>query len=120
MQLDLNCLHLLYPEFESIVRDGPYSLSHERVQNIEDPIELEKVDAKRVISRKDTQLSILALVASAFPEPWCEIVWEDIERQLWRVVESICLPLLGVLDGEDVENFIKHSLRQVVSLKTLP
>jgi hypothetical protein len=99
------------------VRGGRYSSSHEtRKKTIENLIESENVAAKgRVMFRKDTQLSILALVASAFPEPWCEIVWDDIESQLWGVVESICLPLLGVLDREDVENFIKDSLGQVVS-----
>lgn len=118
MHLDFHCLHLLHPELEATLKDGQtpwserYTSNESRKLAIEDLIESENAAVEGLtIFAKDTQLGILTLVVSAFPEPWCEIVWEDVESQLWEVVESTCLPLLGVLDGVDVKKFIESHLR---------
>lgn len=42
---------------------------------------------------------------------WCEVIWRDVEEDLWEVVESTCLPVLGVLDRDDVESFLEAYLR---------
>ncbi|PVH81787.1 hypothetical protein DL98DRAFT_530840 [Cadophora sp. DSE1049] len=45
---------------------------------------------------------ILAVVIHAFPEIHAEILWEEIEEQLWDVVGSTVLPLLAVLSPADI------------------
>jgi hypothetical protein len=39
------------------------------------------------------------------------VVWEDVEEELWEIVESTCLPLLGVLDTDDLELFLEENMR---------
>lgn len=45
---------------------------------------------------------ILSIAIRAFPEVWSEIAWKEVQDQLWDVVQSTCVPFLGVLEIEDV------------------
>lgn len=63
-------------------------------------------DAKR------SQFTILSLVISVFPDVWSEIAWEEIEAQLWEVVETTCVPFLSVLTTADIEDYLAYSSRQ--------
>jgi hypothetical protein len=60
---------------------------------------------------KPIQFAILGIVIRAFPEAWCELVWEEVEDQLWEVIESTCVPFLGVLDIEDIKEYLAHTPR---------
>ena len=55
---------------------------------------------------KAIQFSILGIVIRAFPEAWSELLWEEIEDQLWEVIESNCVPFLGMLDAEDLIDYL--------------
>lgn len=67
-------------------------------------------DAKR------NQFTILGLMISVFPDAWSEIAWEEIEAQLWEVVETTCVPFLSVLTTADIEDYLAYSSRQGIFL----
>ena len=67
-------------------------------------------DAKR------NQFTILGLMISVFPDVWSEIAWEEIEAQLWEVVETTCVPFLSVLATADIEDYLAYSSRQGIFL----
>jgi hypothetical protein len=56
---------------------------------------------------------VLALVLQAFPDSHAELLWEELEAQLWDVIESTCLPLLAVIDIHDVLNQMSSNSMQV-------
>jgi hypothetical protein len=59
---------------------------------------------------KAVQFAMLDAVLLAWPEQWCEILWDEIEDQLWDVVVSTVVPFLAVLDAGDIETYLlKHS-----------
>lgn len=60
---------------------------------------------------KPIQFAILGIVIRAFPEAWYELVWEEVEDQLWEIIESTCVPFLGVLDIEDIKEYLAHTSR---------
>lgn len=60
---------------------------------------------------KDVQFMILNVVIFALPEPWCEILWDEIEDQIWEVVQSTCVPFLAVLTMEDIELYLLQNAR---------
>ena len=60
---------------------------------------------------KLTLFSILSIVVQAFPEAWSEMMWEEVEDQLWDVVRSTCVPFLGVLDIEDIIEYVSDTSR---------
>lgn len=60
---------------------------------------------------KSYQFAILNTIILAFPEPWCELLWEEVEDQLWEVIQSTCVPFLGVLEVEDVQEYLSNSSR---------
>lgn len=62
-------------------------------------------DAKR------SQFTILGLVISVFPDVWSEIAWEEVEAQLWEVVETTCVPFLSVLTTDDIVDYLDYSSR---------
>jgi len=39
------------------------------------------------------------------------VVWEDVEEELWEIVVSTCVPLLGVIDRDDIESFLEEYMR---------
>lgn len=59
----------------------------------------------------DKYLGILGILISALPEPRSEFSWEGIEEGLWEVIESTYIPLLGVLDMDDIEEFLSRNMR---------
>jgi hypothetical protein len=61
---------------------------------------------------KSNYFVILGLAIHAFPEAWCEICWEEVENILWGVIESTCVPFLGVLDEADIKEYLAHYPRQ--------
>ncbi|KFY81626.1 hypothetical protein V500_11241 [Pseudogymnoascus sp. VKM F-4518 (FW-2643)] len=65
---------------------------------------------------KKNQFTILGLVISVFPDAWSEIAWEEIEAQLWEVVETTCVPFLSVLTTADIEDCLAYSSRQGIFL----
>jgi hypothetical protein len=116
IHFDLDCLTSIRPDFSDIVRDDPvqwqqrYTSNLNRKQDLADHIDSEDLEVEGLeIFSKETQLSILAIIVSAWPEPWCEIVWEAVEEELWEVVESTCLPLLGVVSMDEIEEFLSRS-----------
>ncbi|OBT68579.1 hypothetical protein VE03_01775 [Pseudogymnoascus sp. 23342-1-I1] len=115
VRVDLNCLHLVDPEFERLLGKPLWSERFANIENrtshVEDLIERGDADANGLDKcNKDFLLTILTIAASAFPEPWCEVIWKDVEEELWEVVESTCLPVLGVLDRDDMEIFLETYL----------
>lgn len=56
---------------------------------------------------------VLALVLQAIPDSHAELLWEELEAQLWDVIESTCLPLLTVIDIRDVLNQMSSDSMQV-------
>jgi hypothetical protein len=56
-------------------------------------------------------LDILIMMMLALPEPWCEIPWEAVEDDLWEVLQSTCLPLLGVITLEELKKYLSRHLR---------
>jgi hypothetical protein len=56
---------------------------------------------------------VLALVLQAIPDSHAELLWEELEAQLWDVVESTCIPLLTVIDIRDVLNQMSSNSMQV-------
>ena len=57
-------------------------------------------------------LAILGIVIRAIPEPWSEVIWEEIEDQLLEVIETTCMPFLCVIGIEDVREYLCQSSRQ--------
>jgi hypothetical protein len=55
---------------------------------------------------KSIQFGILSTVLLAWPEQWCEILWDELEDQLWEVVTSTVVPFLAVLEAEDIESYL--------------
>ncbi|CZR52914.1 uncharacterized protein PAC_02791 [Phialocephala subalpina] len=115
VRVDLNCLHLVHPKFEELLGKPSWSERFTNIENrrshLEDLIECRDAAADGLEKfSAESLLTILTIAASAFPEPWCEVIWEDVEEELWEVVESTCLPLLGVLDREDMEIFLEGYL----------
>jgi hypothetical protein len=55
---------------------------------------------------RSMQFAILDMIVWAFPTPWTEISWEEVENQLWDVVRSTCVPFLGILDIGDVMEYM--------------
>jgi hypothetical protein len=117
MQVDLDCLNLTYPSFKDILLDETvpwlrrYTSNLNRKQILADLVDSGDfaVDGLEVFSL-ETQLNVLFIVVSALPEPWCETTWEIIEGQLWEVVESTCLPLLAVIDMDEIDNFLAKNM----------
>jgi hypothetical protein len=60
---------------------------------------------------KSIQFGILNTVLLAWPEQWCEILWDEIEDQLWDVVTSTVVPFLAVLEVEDIESCLSTNSR---------
>jgi len=60
---------------------------------------------------KAIQFAILDTVLLAWPEQWCEILWDEIEDQLWDVVVSTVVPFLGVLDAGDIVTYLSEKSR---------
>ena len=58
----------------------------------------------------DTLFGILALVSQAFPEPYAELLWEEMELEQWGIIESTCLPFLAVLNAGDALEYIYHAV----------
>jgi hypothetical protein len=56
-------------------------------------------------------LDLLIAMILALPEPRREIAWEAIEDELWEVLESTCLPLLGVITLEELKKYLSRNLR---------
>ena len=54
---------------------------------------------------------VLAVVLQSFPESYTEPLWEELEDQLWDVIESTCLPLLGVIDINDIVHQVSQDDR---------
>ena len=52
------------------------------------------------------QFGILNTILLAWPEQWCEILWDEIEDQLWDVVTTTVVPFLAVLETEDIESYL--------------
>jgi len=113
MQVNLGCLNSTYPGFNDIFLDEAvpwlqrYTSNLNRKQILADLVDSGDlaVDGLEVFSL-ESQLNVLFIVVSALPEPWCEITWEIIEGELWEVVESTCLPLLAVIDMDEIDNFV--------------
>jgi hypothetical protein len=61
---------------------------------------------------KSNYFAILGIAIHAFPEPWSEICWEEVENQLWEVIQSTCVPFLAVLEGADIKEYLAHYPRQ--------
>jgi hypothetical protein len=57
--------------------------------------------------------TVLALVLQAIPDSHAELLWEELEAQLWDVIESTCLPLLTVINIRDVLNQMSSDSMQV-------
>ncbi|KAI9648605.1 hypothetical protein NHQ30_003242 [Ciborinia camelliae] len=58
------------------------------------------------IDRRNIQFNILELVMKAYPTPHTEISWMEIEEQLWEVVRTTCVPFLGIIDINDVMDYL--------------
>ena len=117
MQVNLDCLNSTYPGFNNILLDETvpwlrrYTSNLNRKQILADLVDSGDlaVDGLEVFSL-ESQLNVLFIVVSASPEPWCEITWESIEGQLWEVVESTCLPLLAVIDMDEIDKFLAKNM----------
>jgi hypothetical protein len=78
VRVDLNCLHLVHPEFERLLGQPPWSERfaniEDRRSHVEDLIERGDADADGLgKGSKESLLTILTIAASAFPEPVCVI-----------------------------------------------
>jgi hypothetical protein len=60
---------------------------------------------------KAIHFRILGIVSRAFPVPWTTLLWEEVEEQLREVIESTCLPFLGMLDKEDLIEYLSGAPR---------
>lgn len=60
---------------------------------------------------KDIHFKILGIVLRMFPEAWSVLLWEAIEEQLWEVIESTCVPFLGILDKEDLREYLSGATK---------
>ena len=117
MQVNLDCLNSIYPGFNDILLDETvpwlrrYTSNLNRKQTLADLVDSGDlaVDGLEIFSL-ESQLNVLFIVVSALPEPWCETTWEIIEGQLWEVVESTCLPLLAVIDMDEIANFLAKNM----------
>ncbi|TEY85695.1 hypothetical protein BOTCAL_0013g00030 [Botryotinia calthae] len=58
------------------------------------------------IARRNIQFNILELVLKAFPTPYTEISWMEVESQMLNIVQTTCVPFLCVLDIEDVMDYL--------------
>ncbi|CZR63156.1 uncharacterized protein PAC_13053 [Phialocephala subalpina] len=65
---------------------------------------------------KSQYFKILEVVLQAFPEAWSEILWEEIEGELWPLIESTCVPFLGVLEIDDIKNHLDSDLVDIAPL----
>jgi hypothetical protein len=118
---ELNCLGSIHPDFNDIARDESVSWlqrhtsNFNRKEGLADLIDSDDPAVKGLeIFSNESQLSILTIVVSAWPEPWCEIVWEAVEGELWEAVESTCLPLLGVISLDEIKAFVTENMRWVI------
>ncbi|KAH8796955.1 hypothetical protein F5882DRAFT_515347 [Hyaloscypha sp. PMI_1271] len=117
MRVNLGCLNSTYPGFNDIFLDEAvpwlqrYTSNLNRKQILADLVDSGDlaVDGLEVFSL-ESQLNVLFIVVSALPEPWCEITWEIIEGELWEVVELTCLPLLAVIDMDEIDNFVAKNM----------
>lgn len=57
---------------------------------------------------RDIQFKILELAMKAFPTPFTEISWMEIEDQLWDLVQTTCVPFLSVLNINDVMDYLDN------------
>jgi hypothetical protein len=117
VHVELNCLGSIHPDFNDIARGESvswlqrYTSNFNRKEDFADLIDSNDLAVKVLeIFSNESQLSILTIVISAWPEPWCEIVWEAVEGELWEAVESTCLPLLGVISLDEIKNFVTEKM----------
>jgi hypothetical protein len=118
VSIDLSCPGYFSPALCDMVDDKSPSWqwgttsSLKRKERLAELIDYEDGAAKDLepIS-KDNYLGILVILMSALPEPWSEIIWEGIEEELWEIIESTYIPLLGVLDMNDIEDFFSKNMR---------
>ncbi|KAK6612140.1 hypothetical protein H4I96_01353 [Botrytis cinerea] len=57
-------------------------------------------------ARRNIEFNILELVLKAFPTPYTEISWMEVESQMLNVVQTTCVPFLCNLDMEDVIDYL--------------
>lgn len=58
------------------------------------------------IARRNIQFNILELVLKAYPTPYTEISWMEVESQMLNIVQTTCVPFLCVLDMKDVMDYL--------------
>jgi hypothetical protein len=114
MQIDLDCLNSIYPSYSDIIiKDKSIQWLRRYTSNLKRKEAFHDLVGGLAVSSHDIQLRILILVVVAFPEPWCQVSWEAVEEELWEVVETTCLPLLGVIGMDEIVDFLKGKLRCV-------
>ncbi|KAF7888618.1 uncharacterized protein EAF02_003159 [Botrytis sinoallii] len=57
-------------------------------------------------ARRNIQFNILELVLKAFPTPYTEISWMEVESQMLDIVQTTCVPFLCILDMKDVTDYL--------------
>ncbi|TGO71040.1 hypothetical protein BELL_0627g00020 [Botrytis elliptica] len=57
-------------------------------------------------ARRNIQFNILELVLKAFPTPYTEISWMEVESQMLDIVQTTCVPFLCILDMKDVTEYL--------------
>lgn len=108
-----NIINLIRVEEEEKKRKKIYEAEHRPWSELYTTTEDFRKHAVQYIGPHKTkaiQFAILDTVLLAWPEQWCEILWDEIEDQLWDVVVSTVVPFLAVLDAGDIETYLlKHS-----------
>ncbi len=47
-------------------------------------------------------IELLTVILHAYPEPYLELCWRELEIQLWEIIDSTCVPILAVLDKDSI------------------
>ncbi|TGO12692.1 hypothetical protein BTUL_0084g00510 [Botrytis tulipae] len=57
-------------------------------------------------ARRNIEFNILELVLKAFPTPYTEISWMEVESQMLDIVQTTCVPFLCILDMKDIIDYL--------------
>lgn len=63
-------------------------------------------------------LELLSVFVHGYPEPYTEILYEEMTTQLSEATEASCMPVLSILNGDDINFFLKGVKRYIDSPKT--
>jgi hypothetical protein len=67
----------------------------------------------------EQQFNFLSIMLQAQPEAYSCIEWEEVSSQLSRTVELSCLPLLRVINFDDVRKYVSLSHQKQTKLAPL-